>query len=68
MPANANRNYIGSFLTVRITNAKGGSVTFAWDDADTCRVLELGEHDLQAIMAVRGHEGADVPGYTTELY
>ena len=43
-------------------------VTFTWsDDMGSCSFTALGEHDLDAILAADGHEGATVDGYATEI-
>lgn len=56
---------------MKVTVTKGDSVaTFTWsDDLMDCNMISIGFNDveLDEIMEAKGHEGANVPGYTVDI-
>ena len=57
-------------VTVRSNSEIRDYATFTWSaDMQDCDVVSVGLSDEQidAILAAKGHEGADVPGYTVTL-
>lgn len=56
---------------MKVTVTKGDNVaTFTWsDDLMDCDMVSIGfdDDELVEIMDCKGHEGANVPGYTVDI-
>ena len=57
-------------MTITLINLNDpcARVIFTWaEDMKECSFTATGDHDIDAIIAVKGHQGVDVAGYLTEV-